>query len=276
MAPLAEHAPDRLGTWSFRLCADYDVRLGGALGNVLGVGAPDLHLRQAQEVQRLAQETRPAIEQLLVQSSHRLSSVMASDGVSSRELPAAPLQRLSSGIPIPSLSQASASLVSHVAARVSAVQARSAQLPADLAALAAACLSYMQGLSATHEALASFAEVQMLQQQDQIDQVKVSHSVLMSDALAAKVQQLELQLMSLSYGADDCQALAIVHAEIQNQSRNHRALLEQLQCQLGAYHGLGPEFDALVGDYKRVNADLAHARFQEENFKALNQEMIDD
>ncbi|MEW5314394.1 MAG: hypothetical protein WDW38_005900 [Sanguina aurantia] len=87
---------------------------------------------QAQEVQRLAQETRPAIEQLLVQSSHRLSSVMASDGVSSRELPAAPLQRLSS------------------------------------------------------------------------------------------------------------------------------------------------EFDALVGDYKRVNADLAHARFQEENFKALNQEMIDD
>lgn len=50
----------------------------------------------------------------------------------------------------------------------------------------------------------------------------------------------------------------------------------QLQCQLGAYHGLGPEFDALVGDYKRVNADLAHARFQEENFKALNQEMIDD
>lgn len=59
-------------------------------------------------------------------------------------------------------------------------------------------------------------------------QVKVSHSVLMSDALAAKVQQLELQLMSLSYGADDCQALAIVHAEIQNQSRNHRALLEQV------------------------------------------------
>lgn len=59
--------------------------------------------------------------------------------------------------------------------------------------------------------------------------VKVSHSVLMSEALAAKVQQLELQLMSLSYGAEDCQALAIVHAEIQNQARNHRAVLEQVR-----------------------------------------------
>lgn len=80
------------------------------------------------------------------------------------------------GISISSLSQASASLVSHVAARVSAVQARNAQLPVDLAGLTAACLSYMQGLSAVHEALATFAEVHMLKQQDQIDQVCVTEN----------------------------------------------------------------------------------------------------
>lgn len=54
-------------------------------------------LCQAQEVQQLAQEARPAIEQQLIQSSHRLSSVMASNGLSGGQLPAAPLQRLSSG-----------------------------------------------------------------------------------------------------------------------------------------------------------------------------------
>lgn len=67
--------------------------------------------------------------------------------------------------------QASASLVTHVEARVAALDNRNSQLPADLAGLTDACLQYVQGLSVMHHELASFVEVQMLKQQDQIDQV---------------------------------------------------------------------------------------------------------
>lgn len=46
MRLLAEHTLDSCVAPCPCLCADYNVRLGGALEKVLGVEASDLHLRQ--------------------------------------------------------------------------------------------------------------------------------------------------------------------------------------------------------------------------------------
>lgn len=144
----------------------------------------------------------------------------------------------------------------------------------QVVALHAALGKYLKCLIQLFSELATFTRNQKLGHAAQDIQARVSNDRSYANAMQRKVEHLEAVVLHKTYGAADIEALKVVQSELASLLKETTISLKQEFAQLKTFEELGPEFEAIVQGYKKIQEDLAAVNQQLATFQQLEQDLM--